>query len=74
MIKKVLNKIETDIREHSEKLPVNINLTNKNRLVVAALNEGGCNGTDVDLLDILSWVKSNMPELIALNRGWETMA
>lgn len=34
------------------------------RLVVCARNEGGYNGTVVDLLDVINWVKANRPDLL----------
>ena len=33
------------------------------RLVITGTNEGGYNCTQVDLLQLLSWVKKNHPEL-----------
>lgn len=33
------------------------------RLVIRAFNEGGCNHTKVDLLDLLKFVKENLPEI-----------
>ena len=33
------------------------------RLVIVALNEGGFNCTKVDLVDVLKYVKLNMPEI-----------
>ena len=35
------------------------------RLVVKALNEAGYNCTEVDLLELLAWVKANRPDLMA---------
>lgn len=34
-------------------------------IVVVAENEGGYNDTEVDLMDLLRWVKKNRPELWA---------
>jgi hypothetical protein len=34
------------------------------RLAVRALNEGGHNCTEVDLLDLIAWLKANRPELL----------
>lgn len=36
------------------------------RIVIVAINEGGFNSTEVDLLQLLSWVKHNRPELLTL--------
>jgi len=35
------------------------------RLVIQALNEAGHNCTEVDLLEVLAWVKANRPDLMA---------
>jgi effector-binding domain-containing protein len=35
------------------------------RLVIRAYNEGGYNGTEVDLLDLLDWAQSSGREVIA---------
>lgn len=32
------------------------------RFVVRAFNEGGYNCTDVDVLDLIAWIKANKPE------------
>jgi len=37
------------------------------RWVVKAFNEGGCNSTEVDLVELLEFVKKEMPEL------WKTI-
>lgn len=34
------------------------------RWVVSALNEGGMNGTEVDLFDLLTWLAKHRPELL----------
>ena len=34
------------------------------RLAVKATNEGGFNGTEVDLLDLLMWLHVNRPDII----------
>ncbi|HUW08737.1 MAG TPA: hypothetical protein VM537_03365 [Anaerolineae bacterium] len=34
------------------------------RAVIEATNEGGCNGTQVDLLDLIAWLKAHKPELL----------
>ena len=35
------------------------------RLVILALNEAGHNCTEVDLLELLAWVKAHRPDLMA---------
>lgn len=37
----------------------------RGRLAIKALNEAGYNCTEVDLLEVLAWVKANRPDLIA---------
>lgn len=37
----------------------------KGRLVIVAHNEGRNNRTEVDLLQLIEWVKKNRPELLA---------
>jgi hypothetical protein len=34
------------------------------RPVILAINEGGHNCVEVDLLDVIEWVKENKPELL----------
>ena len=34
------------------------------RMVIKAKNEGGHNSTEVDLLELITWIKANHPELI----------
>lgn len=34
------------------------------RPVILAVNEGGHNCVEVDLLDVIDWVKENRPELL----------
>lgn len=36
----------------------------RGRLAVKAWNEGGGNCVEIDLLELLAWVKANRPELI----------
>jgi hypothetical protein len=65
--------MNTDIREYGEGKVVEIiehdgyyynRPETKGRLVIIALNEGGHNSTEVDLLDVIEWVKKNKPELL----------
>jgi hypothetical protein len=47
------------VREHVERSPVELWRNDKTgRLVVVALNEGGCSGTEVDLLDLIDWLQA----------------
>tara|TARA_R110000868_G_scaffold43927_2_gene147425 strand:- start:308 stop:547 length:240 start_codon:yes stop_codon:yes gene_type:complete len=41
------------------------NLPGRGRLVIKAINEGGFGCTEVDLLELLAWVKANRPDLIS---------
>jgi len=56
--------LDTKIREYSEEMVVTIINADNGRLVINALNEGGCNSTKVDLVDVIAWVKVNKPELL----------
>ncbi len=60
--------MRNEIREYVEGLPVRI-IESGGRMVVEARNEGGNNGTRVDLLDLLAWVAENMPELLPCRSG-----
>ncbi len=56
--------IETNIRGYGL-IPEPVIIAEiKGRLVIRAFNEGGYNCTDVDLLDVIDWVKQNKPELL----------
>ena len=37
----------------------------RGRLVIRAKNEGGHNSTEVDLLQLIAWLKTNRPDLLA---------
>lgn len=56
------------VREHCEGYPVHIFKRRgvKNQYVIEAVNEGGYNGTLVNLNDVLGWVKKNKPELLEM--------
>lgn len=70
----VTNERETKIREYAEEMEAKIcerkdyegneRRVGAGRLIISARNEGGYNGTHVDLLDVIDWVKANMPELL----------
>ncbi len=52
------------VREYAEGLTVQIGTPEgEDRLVVHAMNDGGYNCTDVDLLDLLAYVRREMPEV-----------
>jgi len=53
------------VTEYCEEMAVSITETpDAERLVVRALNEGGHNSTEVDLLQLIAWLKTNKPELL----------
>ena len=58
-----MNQIMEGVTEYAEEMDVRLSVT-KGRIVVGASNEGGFNGTEVDLVQLLEWVHKNMPELI----------
>ncbi len=35
------------------------------RLVIKAINEGGYNSTQIDVLELIQWLKDNRPDLLA---------
>ncbi len=72
----------TNIREYGESLEVEILFTGvgdiigrgkdcylgpPTRWIIRASNEGGYNGTNVDLLDVIAWIKEHQPELLEDN-------
>lgn len=52
-----------NVREYAEGLQVRL-AVNGGRWTIYALNECGHNGTEIDLLDVIDWVKTNRPELM----------
>jgi hypothetical protein len=48
-----------DIREYAEGYPVEIKRHDNGRIIIEAINEGGNNVTQVDLLDVINYYKSN---------------
>lgn len=59
-----MTKCVTEIREYCESLIVEVDVGDDGRLVVRAFNESGYNSTEVDLLDVLEWVRQHRPELL----------
>jgi hypothetical protein len=62
------------VNEYAEGFPVYLDIEDNDdrgdpleekRLVVLAKNEGGYNCTEVDLLQLIAWLKDNKPELLA---------
>lgn len=62
------------VRDHNEGMPVYLEKHEyvglsgvpygTGRLYIDASCEGGQNGTAVDLLDLIAWLKKNRPELL----------
>lgn len=50
------------VREYCEEFGVELNDVN-GRPVIMAYNEGGYNSTQVDLLDLIEWLKEHKEEL-----------
>jgi hypothetical protein len=53
-----------NIREYNAKRKVAITKNGQDRWVIIAYNEGGYNSTEVDLIDVIDWVKGNIPEIL----------
>jgi hypothetical protein len=53
------------VREYSEGYDVELGVEEDNgREVIIAVNEGGHNITQVDLLDLIAWLKIHKPHLV----------
>jgi hypothetical protein len=59
-----MNEIMHGVTEYAEGLDVRLQLEDNGRLIVSAWNEGGFNGTSIDLLELLVWLRNNRPDLI----------
>ncbi len=47
------------VREYSEKFPVELRIDDESRrLVIRAINEAGHNCVDIDLCDLLGWLRT----------------
>lgn len=55
---------DMDIREYREERTVHLGVVENGRICVIATNEGGYNSTAVDLLDLLTWLRANRPDLL----------
>jgi hypothetical protein len=60
------NKMKTNIREYAEGFDVEFleKIGSNNIFCIVAKNEGGYNSTFVDLVDVINFVKENLPELL----------
>lgn len=64
------------VREYCEEYPVELSDgTNTgvyddytDRYVIRAINEGGHNSVEIDLIDLLTWLKENKPELLRITK------
>ena len=63
--------IMSGVTEYTERFDVELAITNGTedrkgygRLVIRAYNEGGYRCTDVDLRQVLDWVRINRPDLL----------
>ena len=55
----------TIAREYSEGMEVGVDREeDSNRWIVRAYNEGGHNCTEVDILDLVDWLRKNKPDLL----------
>jgi hypothetical protein len=59
-----MNEIMHGVTEYAEGLDVRLQLEDNGRPIVSAFNEGGFNGTSIDLLELLVWLRANRPDLL----------
>ena len=54
-------------REYCENMDVTLNTahSDRSRVVIKAYNEAGCKTTEVDLMDIINWLRVNRPLFFA---------
>lgn len=52
------------VREYGERSAVHFCERINGRPTIRAYNEGGYNCTDVDLIDVILWVRENRPDLL----------
>jgi hypothetical protein len=60
-----MNEIMHGVTEYAEGLDVRLQLEDNGRPIVSAYNEGGFNGTSIDLLQLLAWLRANQPDLMS---------
>ena len=53
-----------EVHEYAECYPVKLSIANQ-RIVINATNQGGHDGTEVDLIDLISWIKEHFPALLS---------
>jgi predicted type IV restriction endonuclease len=59
------------VSEYCEEMAVRLAITDNGRWVVRALNEGGYNSTEVDLFELLEWLRCNRPDLLTPNDSFK---
>lgn len=52
------------VREYAEEMEVVLAIGKNGRFMVNAYNEGGFDRTCVDLIDLIDWLKINLPSLL----------
>lgn len=58
------------VREHTENEPVELWLNGDGRTVIRSYNECGNNCTDIDLADLMDWLRSGTNEgVLGFGRG-----
>lgn len=62
------------VREYSEGDPVELWINTEGRVVVRAFNECLCNRTDVDLFDLLDWLRSGNRDPLEVANELRTIA
>lgn len=55
------------VREYAEEMAVHlVKAADEDRWVIKAWNEAGYNSTEVDLFDLLYWLRKHRPDLMSL--------
>ncbi len=52
------------VREYNEEMEVCLVPMESGRLAIKAFNEGGFNSVQIDLEDVIVWLKKNRPDLL----------
>lgn len=67
----------TGVHEYVEGYPVTLKRTTREecsgRLVIEAINQGGFDSVQIDLLELLSWIKRHRPELVEHERDFSDL-
>lgn len=54
----------TGVTEYSENMDIEIDRNDNNKLVIRAYNQGGHDCTEIDLLELVFFLKKNMPSIL----------